>query len=66
MVVGTTRDPATPYEWAQKMAREFKNGRLVSWDGDGHTAYMRSNRCVNDAVDNYLVDGKVPDGDVKC
>ena len=66
VVVGTTRDPATPYEWAQKMAREFKNGRLVSWDGDGHTAYMRSNRCVNDAVDNYLVDGKVPDGDVKC
>ena len=48
------------------MAREFAKGRLVSWDGDGHTAYMRSSRCVNDAVDGYLVDGKVPDGDVKC
>ena len=66
LVVGTTRDPATPYEWAEKMARELTSGRLVSWDGDGHTAYMRSNRCVNDAVDGYLVDGKVPDGDVKC
>ena len=66
VVVGTTRDPATPYAWAEKMAREFAKGRLVSWDGDGHTAYMRSSRCVNDAVDGYLVDGKVPDGDVKC
>lgn len=66
MVVGTTRDPATPYSWAQKMAREFTRGRLITYDGDGHTAYMRSNRCVNDAVDSYLVDGKVPDGDVKC
>lgn len=66
VVVGTTRDPATPYAWAQKMAAELKQGRLITWDGDGHTAYMRSNRCVNDAVDGYLIDGKVPAGDVKC
>lgn len=66
LVVGTTRDPATPYEWAERLARQLKQGRLLTYDGDGHTAYMRANRCVNDTVDDYLVDGKVPDGDTKC
>ena len=66
LVVGTTRDPATPYAWAQQLAEQLKGARLVTFDGDGHTAYMRSNRCVNDAVDGYLVGGKVPGGDVRC
>ncbi|MBW3084884.1 Carboxylesterase A [Austwickia sp. TVS 96-490-7B] len=66
LVVGTTRDPATPYKWAQELARQLKKGRLVTFDGDGHTAYTRSNRCVDNTVDDYLIEGKVPDRDVTC
>ena len=66
VVVGTTRDPATPYKWAQGLASELQNGHLVTFDGDGHTAYMRSNSCVNDAVDNYLVKGVVPPAGLRC
>lgn len=66
MVVGTTRDPATPYEWAERLSRQLKDSKLVTYDGDGHTAYMRSNRCVNDAVDGFVVDGKMPDKNVRC
>ncbi len=66
MVVGTTRDPATPYTWAQGLAAELENGHLITFDGDGHTAYMRSNSCVNDAVDAYLVKGVVPAAGLKC
>jgi pimeloyl-ACP methyl ester carboxylesterase len=66
VVVGTTRDPATPYKWAQGLAAELQNGHLITYNGDGHTAYMRSNSCVDDAVDAYLVKGVVPAPGLKC
>ena len=66
VVVGTTRDPATPYKWAQGLASELQNGHLITYNGDGHTAYMRSNSCVDDAVDAYLVEGVVPPPGLKC
>src|SRR5205814_420995 len=39
VVVGTTRDPATPYRWAVALAHQLDSGVLVSRDGDGHTGY---------------------------
>ncbi|MEU6134936.1 alpha/beta hydrolase [Nocardioides sp. NPDC047086] len=66
VVIGTTRDPATPYEWAEALADALDNGVLVSRDGDGHTGYMQGNGCVDDAVNDYLVDGKVPDDGLEC
>jgi len=66
VVVGTTRDPATPYKWAQGLASELENGHLITFDGDGHTAYTRSNSCVNDAVDAFLLKGRVPPDGLKC
>ena len=66
VVVGTTRDPATPYRWAQALASQLQNGHLITFNGDGHTAYMRSNSCVNNAVDAYLLNGRVPPAGLKC
>jgi len=66
VVVGTTRDPATPYKWAQQLAAELQNGHLITYDGDGHTAYMRSNSCVDGAVDAYLLKGVVPPPGLRC
>jgi pimeloyl-ACP methyl ester carboxylesterase len=66
VVVGTTRDPATPYKWAQGLSAELRNGHLVTYNGDGHTAYMRSNSCLDDAVDAYLVKGVVPPPGLRC
>ncbi|WP_238154324.1 alpha/beta hydrolase [Ornithinimicrobium sufpigmenti] len=66
VVIGTTRDPATPYEWAVSLADILDPGVLVSFDGDGHTAYGRSNDCVQDAVDSYLVEGTVPEDGLNC
>lgn len=60
LVVGTTRDPATPYEWAQSMADQLESGVLLTRDGDGHTAYGQGNECIDSAVDRYLVEGTVP------
>ncbi|MFF3878909.1 alpha/beta hydrolase, partial [Streptomyces sp. NPDC001978] len=46
LVVGTTRDPATPYNEAQALARQLQSGRLLTWDGDGHGAYTRGSTCI--------------------
>lgn len=66
LVVGTTNDPATPYVWAQNLADQLENGHLVTYNGEGHTAYNKSNACINDAVDDYLIDGTVPASDPMC
>ena len=66
VVIGTTHDPATPYAWAQALAKTLDSGVLVTYDGEGHTAYARSNDCVLDAVDDFLVDGVVPADGLQC
>ncbi len=66
LVVGTTNDPATPYVWAKSVAKQLQNGHLVTYKGEGHTAYNKSNSCVNNAVDDFFVDGTVPATDPKC
>ena len=66
VVIGTTRDPATPYAWAKALADQLESGVLVSRDGDGHTGYNAGNPCVDVAVEDYLVDGTVPDDGLRC
>jgi pimeloyl-ACP methyl ester carboxylesterase len=66
LVVGTTNDPATPYVWAKSLSKQLDSGHLVTYHGQGHTAYNKSNSCVNNAVDNFLVHGIVPKKDPNC
>ncbi|WP_127126558.1 alpha/beta hydrolase [Georgenia sp. SYP-B2076] len=66
MVVGTTGDPATPYEWSQALADQLDSGFLVTYEGEGHTAYGRSNACITSAVDRFLIDGEKPVDGLTC
>ncbi len=66
LVVGTTRDPATPVEWAEALANQLDAGVLIRRDGDGHTGYHAGNGCVDEAVESYLVSGTVPERNVDC
>jgi hypothetical protein len=66
LVVGTTRDPATPYAWARSFARQLESGRLLTFVGDGHTAYRRGSSCVDEAVDAYLLEGRLPGAGTRC
>ncbi|MFF5204932.1 alpha/beta hydrolase [Streptosporangium sp. NPDC000396] len=66
MVVGTERDPATPYEWAKALADQLSSGVLVGFDGDGHTAYLTGSACVDRLVDDYLINLAVPKDGVHC
>ncbi|WP_299446662.1 alpha/beta hydrolase [uncultured Phycicoccus sp.] len=66
VVIGTTRDPATPYEWAVRLRDQLAEAALITYDGDGHTAYTRSNACVDDAVDAYYLEGTLPEDGLRC
>ena len=47
VVVGTTNDPATPYEWSVSLAEQLSSGVLVTRVGEGHTGYNKGNACVD-------------------
>ncbi|MEU2597868.1 alpha/beta hydrolase [Streptomyces hirsutus] len=66
VVVGTTRDPATPYRWAQALADQLASARLLTYEGDGHTAYGRGSDCIDSAINTYLVDGTPPADGKRC
>lgn len=61
LVVGTTRDPATPYAQAVALAGQLAAGTLLTYDGDGHTAYHAGGSpCVIGVVNAYLLDLTAP------
>lgn len=67
LVVGTEFDPATPYQWSVSLADQLESGVLLSWlGGDGHTAYYSGSKCIDKAVDKFLVDGEVPQNGAEC
>lgn len=66
LVVGTTRDPATPYQWSKNLASQLDKGVLLTYDGDGHTAYLTGSKCVRSAVDTYLLKGSPPAAGTTC
>ncbi|TDD03363.1 alpha/beta hydrolase [Nonomuraea deserti] len=66
VVVGGKGDPATPYRWAPALTEQLKTGVLVTYEGEGHGAYLSGNGCVMKTVDAYLLEGKVPGDGTTC
>lgn len=66
LVVGTTNDPATPYDWSVSLAEQLEGGVLITRVGEGHTGYNKGNRCVDSAVDGFFLDSTVPEDGLRC
>ena len=66
LVVGTTYDPASPYEGAQAMVPALGNARLLTLVGDGHGAYGGESACIDRGVNRYLLSGALPPADTRC
>jgi len=66
LVVATTYDPATPYRGSVGLVDQLKNARLLTMQGDGHTAYGGNSACIDTAVDAYLNAGTVPPAGTTC
>ncbi|GAA1963206.1 alpha/beta hydrolase [Catenulispora subtropica] len=66
LVVGTTDDPATPYQNAVNLAKGFANARLLTRVGTGHAAFGSGNSCAQSAMEAYLVAGTLPAEGTRC
>ncbi len=65
LVVGTTGDPATPYSQAVTLAKLLSGASLLTYVGEGHTAYGSSD-CVNDYVEEYLLGANLTSSELRC
>ena len=65
LVIGTTGDPATPYQQAVSLAKILSGATLLTFQGEGHTAYG-SDSCVNDHVENYLLGENLGSAELIC
>ena len=65
VVVGTVNDPATPYPWAVALSKQLSKGILLTYTGDGHTAYYQGSTCVDDYIDHFYLTGNAKAG-VSC
>jgi pimeloyl-ACP methyl ester carboxylesterase len=66
LVIGTTKDPATPLPQARSLASSLARGRLLVASGEQHTSFNNGNACVDDLVTRYLVDREVPRAGTRC
>jgi hypothetical protein len=65
-VIGTLGDPATPYEWSEQMSDALESAVLLTYEGDGHTAFLRGGPCIEAAVVDYLVELVLPPAGTRC
>jgi hypothetical protein len=42
------------------------NAALLSWDGEGHTSYLQGSTCIDNYVNDYLINGTVPPPKTTC
>jgi pimeloyl-ACP methyl ester carboxylesterase len=65
LTISVTGDPATPYQAGVDLAAAL-NGSLLSVEGAQHTAALHGNTCVDDIVNAYLIDLRVPPEGARC
>jgi hypothetical protein len=66
VLIGTTGDPATPYTWAESLNKQLDDSVLLTFEGNGHTAYGRSGGCIEEAVDGYFLEDTIPEDGLTC
>lgn len=66
LVIGGRADPATPYVWAEELTDGLDGARLLTWEGPGHGIYGGISDCVDEAVEAYLLEARLPEVGATC
>lgn len=61
LIVGTSGDPATPYDMAVDASKNIRNSYLLTWNSFTHGAYGAGSKCISNVVDKYLLSGQLPE-----
>jgi hypothetical protein len=70
VMLGNVHDPAAVYQDSQAAAKQT-GATLVTYEGYGHTVYPSTAKagpvtCINDLIDDYLINLKVPVKGIRC
>ena len=66
LAIGSNQDPVTPFEW-QKVIGEYIGGsHLTKLKCEGHSGYGGGSACIDDLVDNYLLQNLFPFKEELC
>jgi pimeloyl-ACP methyl ester carboxylesterase len=65
LVIASTGDPSTPYEWGVSLADQLESGILVTRAGDGHTSFHFSG-CIRQIATTYLATLATPADGTTC
>ncbi len=67
LIIGSTHDGLTPYNWATELAGNFLNSCVIAYDGTQHTPYLAAgSACVDAYGTDYLVRLQRPTSDMSC
>ncbi|MDT0381850.1 alpha/beta hydrolase [Streptomyces sp. DSM 42041] len=66
LVVANTYDPSTSLWASHAMAEELGDARLLTLEGEGHTALFNPSSCVQEYESRYLIDGALPPVGATC
>jgi len=67
LILNTTHDGETPYQWAVNMARTYPTMRAITLVGGIHGTFgLSQSQCVDMPIADFLVSGKVPEMDIAC
>jgi hypothetical protein len=66
LILGTTGDPATPYNWAVSLHQQLEQSVLLTLVGEGHLAYDEKDPCINGPVNEYFLTGTLPSDGLRC
>jgi pimeloyl-ACP methyl ester carboxylesterase len=66
LIIGVTRDPATPYAGAIDLQRRIRGSRILTLDATQHGGYTSGVACVDAAVDEYLLRRVLPPRNTRC
>ena len=61
LVLAATADPLTPLANGERVYRQLTDGYLIVTRGGAHVMFGRGNRCVDNPVTRFLVEGIPPD-----
>ena len=59
-VLGATGDPITPIDQARAIAARLSDGYLIETAGGPHVTFGRGDRCVDEPIARFLIDGVRP------
>ena len=66
LVLGTTNDPATPYQNSVSLVGRLPGSALLTNRGDGHTIYGQGKPCIDTQVNAYLISLALPAPNAVC